>query len=213
LLIEDDAEMAALIADYLARFGHTARIAPTPAKALELLQKRPIDLAILDLSLPQMDGLELLPRIKAAGDIPVIISTARGDLGNKIAGFEAGADDYLAKPYEPRELILRVDALLRRSGKSGAIEAGPFRIEKGALFMDGEPVELTPTELAIFTALARERGRPLSRDQLIHAAGLPPHTRHRTIDTHIYSIRQKIGDDPKHPTYIKSVWGMGYKLL
>ena len=213
LLIEDDPEIRELIVQYLARYGYGCEATGDPDEALRLLQRKRFDLVILDLSLPKMDGLELLPRIRELGDIPVIISTARGDIGNKIAGFESGADDYLAKPYEPRELILRVEALLRRAHKEEGLTVGPFRIEEHALFMDGGPVELTPVELRIFKALAKHRGRPLSRDQLIHEAGLPPHTRHRTIDTHIYNIRQSIGDDPKNPAFIKSVWGIGYKLL
>jgi len=215
LLIEDDLEVQTLICDYLKRFGYKVTSATKPLEALEILEKERFDLIILDLMLPQMDGFDLFKKIKKKVDIPIIISSARGDIGNKILGFELGADDYLAKPYEPRELILRIEAVLRRVKQPSCLKVRDFVIDEKnfSVYLKDYPIDFTPIEFEIFLTLAKNRGKPLSRDQLIHSTSLPPDTRHRSVDMHICNIRQKIGDDPKNPTYIKSVWGIGYKFL
>jgi len=201
-----------MIREYLERFGYSAEGTADPEEALKLVEEREFDLIILDLTLPKLDGFDFLKRLSK--EIPVIISTARGDIGNKIIGFELGAWDYLAKPYEPRELVLRVEAILRRR-KRETIQVGEFTIdqENRRVSIDGYPIDFTPTEFELFTLLAENRGKPLSREQLIHSTSLPPDTRNRTVDMHISNIRQKIGDDPRNPRYIKSVWGIGYKFI
>ncbi|MRI82804.1 MAG: DNA-binding response regulator [Epsilonproteobacteria bacterium] len=215
LLIEDDLQMQKLIHDYLERFGFTCLSCATPKEALEILKKEHFDIIVLDLMLPQMDGFDLYKKIRDFCDTPVIISSARGDIGNKILGFELGAEDFLAKPYDPRELVLRIEAAMRRQGKSSRYEVGDFTVDEAqrTLFLKDYPIDLTKTEFDIFIVLAKNRGKALSRDQIIHAAGLDPDTRHKSIDMHISNIRHKIGDDPKNPRYIKSLWGIGYKLL
>jgi DNA-binding response OmpR family regulator len=217
LLIEDDPQMQELIVGYLENYGFAVTAIGDPREALERFarEKERYSAVILDLMLPGMDGFDVGRRIKEMADIPIIISSARGDIGNKIHGFEIGADDYLAKPYEPRELVLRLEALLRRYRKSGRYQVGDFLVDESSreLWLDEYPIELTRVEFDIFMHLLRHAGKVLSREQIIHAAGLPPDTKNRTVDMHISNIRHKIGDDPKQPRYIKSVWGIGYKFI
>ena len=217
LLIEDDMPMQQLIKDYLEDFGYEAAAYSHPKEALEALFKTPEEYSavILDLMLPQMDGFDVCKKIKSSCDIPVIISSARGDIGNKIYGYELGIDDYLAKPYEPRELVLRIEALLRRYGSPKTLHFGALTLDQNTkeVYVDDYRIELTRVEFDLLSYLVAHRGESLSREQLIHAASLPPDTKNRTIDTHISNIRYKIGDDPKNPAYIKSVWGIGYRFI
>ena len=164
--------------------------------------------------LPDMDGFDLFKKLKAIKDIPVIISSARGDIGNKIHGFELGVDDYLAKPYEPRELVLRIEYILKKSFKK-TITIGSFVIDKESrmVFVDSYPVDLTKIEFEIFLFLIQNQNKISSREQILNATSLDENTKNRTIDMHISNIRHKIGDDSKNPQYIKSVWGIGYKFV
>lgn len=215
LLIEDDRQMGDLISNYLKGFGYFVTVFEDPLEALNELSNSDYDIVILDLMLPNMDGFDVCKKIKSSSDVPVIISSARGDIGNKIHGFELGADDYLAKPYEPRELVLRIEAVLKRAKKGENIKISDFEIDKEAttIYMEGYPLELTPIEYKLFSFLLQNQNRAVSREQLVNAASLPIDTKSRTIDMHISNIRQKIGDNPKKPTYIKSVWGVGYKFI
>ena len=217
LLIEDDLQMQRLISDYLNDFGYTTRAFENPKEALEHFCDDPkaYDVIILDLMLPHMDGFDVCKKIKACSNTPVIISSARGDIGNKIHGYELGVDDYLAKPYEPRELVLRIEAVLRRTGHTEQFQSGDFTVDTSAreITVDGFTVALTKIEMDIFLYLIQNRGHALSREQLIGAASLPPDTKNRTIDMHISNLRHKIGDDPKNPKYIRSLWGIGYKFI
>jgi len=211
LLIEDDLEMQEEISEYLKNFGFEVDFTDNPIEALKIFKN--YDLIILDLMLPKMDGFDVLKELKKS-DIPVIISSARGDIGNKITGFELGADDYLAKPYEPRELVLRINALLKRKNSS-IIKISDFTIdkEKREVKIDNYLIPFTQIEYEIFYYLIKNRGKVISREQILHSTSLHPDTQNRTIDMHISNIRHKIGDDPKNPKYIKSVWGIGYKFL
>lgn len=217
LLIEDDLQMQELICSYLKDFGYATSAFSNPKEALEHFYANPeaYDIVILDLMLPHMDGFDVCKKIKACHDIPVIISSARGDIGNKIHGYELGIDDYLAKPYEPRELILRIEAVLRRLGRTEKFTVGDISIDtrNKEVSVEGYSVSLTKVEMDIFLYLLQERGHAVSREQLTAAASLPPETKNRTIDMHISNIRHKIGDDPKHPKYIRSLWGIGYKFI
>jgi len=218
LLIEDDLQMLELIRKYLEDFGYRVEAFPRPKAALEHFREDTAryDVVILDLMLPEMDGFDVCREIKHdRSEIPVIISSARGDIGNKIYGYELGVDDYLAKPYEPRELILRIEAVLRRFSRTDILQVGDLAINRSAreVTVDAYTVQLTQVEFDILLYLIEHRDQALSREQLIHAVALPDETKNRTIDTHISNIRYKIGDDPKHPRYIKSVWGMGYRFI
>lgn len=188
-----------------------------PKKALESLleHKDPYDIVVLDLMLPGMDGFDVAKMIKSHLDIPIIISSARTDIGNKIYGYDLGADDYLDKPYEPRELVLRIEAVLRRYTRKNELVISDFTIDESnrSVMMEGYPIDLTRIEFDIFLLLIKNRGKNLSRDQIIGYLGLGDEVKHRTIDMHISNIRLKIGDDAKEPHYIKSVWGIGYKFM
>lgn len=216
LLIEDDSALQELIIGYLEPFGFTTCGYSNPKEALNalLVRKEPFDIVVLDLMLPEMDGFDVAKTIKQQLDIPIIISSARTDIGNKIYGYDLGADDYLDKPYEPRELVLRLEAVLRRYGHKHAFTISDFTIDEAnkSIEMDGYGIDLTRIEFDIFMLLVKNRGKNVSRDQIIHALGLDEETKHRTIDMHISNLRQKIGDDAKEPLYIKSVWGIGYKF-
>jgi DNA-binding response OmpR family regulator len=161
-----------------------------------------------------MDGFDLFKKLKQIKDIPIIISSARGDIGNKIHGFELGADDYLAKPYEPRELVLRIEYILKKN-ISNKLTICDFVIDKEnkTVVLDDFPIDLTKIEFEIFIFLINNINKISSREQILHATSLDENTKNRTIDMHISNIRYKIGDDSKNPKYIKSVWGIGYKFV
>jgi len=217
LLIEDDLQMQELIANYLADFGFTTKAFADPKEALEHFYKDPkaFDVIVLDLMLPNMDGFDVCKKIKEFHDTPIIISSARGDIGNKIHGYELGVDDYLAKPYEPRELILRIEAILRRVGRTKEFTVGNISINSNSneITIDGYTQSLTKVEMDILLSLIQNRGHVVSREQLAMAASLPPETKNRTIDMHISNLRYKLGDEPKNSKYIRSVWGIGYKFI
>ncbi|HZF70128.1 response regulator transcription factor [Sulfuricurvum sp.] len=216
LLIEDDIALQELMVSFLESYGFEASGFADPKVALESLldRKEPYDIVVLDLMLPGMDGFDVAKMIKSRLDIPIIISSARTDIGNKIYGYDLGADDYLDKPYEPRELVLRLEAVLRRYGRKNEHVVSDFTIDESnkSVTMEGYPIDLTRIEFDIFWLLVKNRGKNLSRDQIIGSLGLGEDIKHRTIDMHISNIRLKIGDDAKEPRYIKSVWGIGYKF-
>lgn len=215
LLIEDDIEISNFIAEYLNDFDFSSFCAYSAKEALSELEKNPkYDIIILDLMLPDIDGFDLFKKIKKIVNIPIIISSARGDIGNKILGFELGADDYLAKPYEPRELVLRIEHCLKKTSKE-QLDIGLFRINinNRELVVDDYSVDLTKIEFEIFVFLVQNCNKNVSREQIVHATSLDEFTKNRTIDTHISNIRYKIGDDSKNPKYIKSIWGIGYKFV
>ena len=217
LLIEDEEQMQLLIGSYLDNYGFATTAYENPLDALDalLVRKEPFDIVILDLMLPGMDGFDVAKAIREKLEIPIIISSARGDIGNKIYGYELGVDDYLEKPYEPRELVLRIEAVLRRYGKSSEMKIADFVIDEAgkSLTMDGYPIDLTRIEFEIFLFLVKNRGKNVSREQIVNATSLEYETKARAVDMHISNIRQKIGDDAKEPRYIKSVWGIGYKFI
>ncbi len=217
LLIEDDIQMQMLIRNYLVNYDFITVAYANPKDALAAIftDHESFDIVILDLMLPEMDGFDVAKAIKEKMDIPIIISSARGDIGNKIHGYELGVDDYLEKPYEPRELVLRIEAVLSRYSKNSSLKIANFVIDEGAysVSVDGYPIDLTKIEFEIFIFLIKNRGKNVSREQIINATSLEYDTKSRTIDTHISNIRQKIDDDAKEPHYIKSVWGIGYKFI
>jgi DNA-binding response OmpR family regulator len=217
LLVEDDLDMQKYIGEYLESYNYNCTIFSNPKEALDEFSKnsKKYDLLILDLMLPFMDGFDLLKEIKKIDDIPVIISSARVDIGNKIYGFEIGTDDYLAKPYEPRELILRIESILKRYNKTKEIIINDFVIDKEnrSVSIDGYSIDFTKVEFEIFLFLVQNRKVIVSRAQITNATSLLEDTKSRTIDMHVSNIRYKIGDDSKNPKYIKSVWGVGYKFV
>ena len=215
LLVEDDLQMQSLIVDYLKDYGFIVTAFDNPKDVLEDFKlNSDYSIIILDLMLPFMDGFDLFNKIKEIKNIPIIISTARGDIGNKIHGFELGADDYLAKPYEPRELVLRIESILKRNSTK-SFKIGDFTIDKDnrTVLIDDYAIDFTKIEFEIFIYLIENKNKISSREQILNATSLDFNTKNRTIDMHISNIRAKIGDDSKNPKYIKSVWGIGYKFV
>ncbi|WP_323592156.1 response regulator transcription factor [Aliarcobacter butzleri] len=215
LLIEDDKDMQKLIVEYLKEYNFDCVAFDQPKDVLEHFKiDNNYSIIILDLMLPEMDGFDLFKKLKQIKDVPIVISSARGDIGNKIHGFELGADDYLAKPYEPRELVLRIEHILKKDFNK-TINIGNFIIDKEnrTVLVDNYPVDLTKIEFEIFLFLVENQNKISSREQILNASSLDINTKNRTIDMHISNIRFKIGDDSKNPKYIKSVWGIGYKFV
>lgn len=215
LLVEDDSEMKEFIIDYLKDYSFTTTAFETSRDALEEFNKNQnYDIVILDLMLPDLDGFDLFKKLKKISDIPIIISSARGDIGNKIHGFELGADDYLAKPYEPRELVLRIEHILKKSA-SQKIYLDDLTIDKSSrtVCIDDFEIDLTQIEFEILEFLVTNLNVNISREQIVNATSLDDDTKSRTVDTHISNLRYKLGDDSKEPKYIKSVWGVGYKFV
>lgn len=215
LLIEDDLQMQKFIVEYLKDYKFDCIAFSHPKDALENFKNdNNFSIIILDLMLPDMDGFDLFKKLKAIKDIPIIISTARGDIGNKIHGFELGADDYLAKPYEPRELVLRIEHILKKNfNKTIAVNNFTIDKENRTVFLDNYPIDFTKIEFEIFIFLIENINKISSREQILNATSLDVNTKNRTIDMHISNIRCKIEDDSKNPKYIKSVWGIGYKFV
>jgi len=184
--------------------------------------KEPPSLVILDLMLPDMSGEEVCQELKEIGDIPVIMLTAKSAESERVAGFALGADDYVVKPFSPKELVARVKAVMKRLQKKDADISGPISFDKGILIIDnrsyevkkeGSPLTLTPTEFKILLVLAGSPGRVFTRGELVeHALGYKFEGYERSIDAHIKNIRQKIEDDPKNPSFINTVYGVGYKF-
>ena len=215
LLVEDDLQMQSLIVDYLKDYGFIVTAFDNPKDVLEDFKtNNDYSIIILDLMLPFMDGFDLFNKLKEIKNIPIIISTARGDIGNKIHGFELGADDYLAKPYEPRELVLRIESILKRNSTK-SFKLGDFTIDKDnrTVLIDDYAIDFTKIEFEIFIYLVENKNKISSREQILNASSLDFNTKNRTIDMHISNIRAKIGDDSKNPKYIKSIWGIGYKFV
>ena len=217
LLIEDDLEMQSLIADYLQNYDFEVQAYDKPKEALAHLKANPTKyrVVVLDLMLPQMDGFDVCKEIRSFCDAHIIISSARNELSDKILGYGLGADDYLAKPYEPRELVLKINSFLRRNTLSKK-RVGDFEIDEAKMevSLDGYTLDLTKIEFDILLLLLSNQGKVFSREAIFNAInGIGYNSKDRTVDMHISNLRAKIGDDPKNPTYIKSVWGIGYKMV
>lgn len=222
LVVDDDPELRGLLQRFLSEHGYAVR-AVDGGKAMDTaLQREPADVVVLDLMMPGEDGLAILRRLRAAGEqVPVMMLTARGDPVDRVLGLEMGADDYLGKPFLPRELVARVAALLRRIGPERMVsadettEVGPFAVNFSAMTIsrEGRALTLSSREFALFAALARSPGRPLSRAQLIdRALGRDAEVTDRAIDVQVARLRRAIGDDAADPRFIRTVWGVGYVL-
>jgi DNA-binding response OmpR family regulator len=219
LVVDDEPKIAQLARDYLEHAGFAVLTAGDGASALQLVGTRQPELVVLDLGLLGVDGLEVMRRIRASGSTPIVVLTARDTELDKVLGLELGADDYITKPFSPRELVARVRAVLRRGQRQG--EASD-RIAVGDLVLDlprlramvaGRPVDLTPTEFSILATMAREPGRVFTRAQLLDAVhGVAFEAFERAIDAHVKNIRRKIEPDPARPRYVLTVYGVGYRV-
>ena len=218
LMIDDDNRLAGMVQDYLGGAGFRVTVAGTGREGEALLKRETFDAVILDLMLPDADGLDLCRRLRATSDVPILMLTARGEPMDKVVGLEIGADDYLAKPFEPRELQARLRAILRRKGGGGTapseiLRFGRLEIDKGArvVRVDGEERTITSYQFAILLALAERAGRVLSRDALMDVLkGEKLEAFDRSVDVHISRIRAAIEDDPKKPRRILTLRGTGY---
>jgi two-component system phosphate regulon response regulator OmpR len=217
LVVDDDERLRALLQRYLTANGYRVTAAPGAADARALMKSMEFDLLILDVMMPGESGLDLTSSVRKESSVPILMLTARGDPADRIAGLELGADDYLPKPFEPRELLLRVNSLLRRSAPPEAPAVGPVRMGE-ALFdpatsrltRTGKPVKLTGAEAALLQLFATHVGRPFSRGDLCKRLNV---ALERSIDVQVTRLRRKIEEDPKLPLYLQTVRGVGYMLV
>jgi len=217
LMIEDDAALAKLVGDYLRPLGFDVTAAGTAAGGLAALGREPFAAVLLDVMLPDLDGFEVCRRIRAGSDVPVLMLTARGQDEDRIVGLELGADDYLPKPFNPRELLARLRAVLRRrtpaAGRSAPLRFGRLEIDRDARIarVDGEERALTGYQFDLLAALADSAGRVLGREALMEKVGRDTaEAFDRSIDVHVSRIRAAIEDDPRHPRRLLTVRGAGY---
>ncbi len=219
LIIDDDKKLNQLLEQFLGEFGFEVMTATHPATGLKCLKKQRPDLIILDVMLPEMDGFQLCKTIRETHSVPIIMLTARGETTDKVVGLELGADDYLSKPFEPRELVARIHSVIRRT--SGMDESRPQSF--GALEIDfarrrahlnNESLDLTTNEFTALVLLAKNAGKVLDRDQILQELrGMDSEAFNRSVDITMSRLRQKLKDDPRDPVYIKTVWGAGYVFI
>ena len=219
LVVDDEPKIARLLRDYLERAGFAVSVAHDGREALMRVRTGRPDLVILDLGLPEIDGLDVARRLRRDDDTPIIMVTARDDEVDRVAGLELGADDYVTKPFSPREVVARVRAVLRRRDgsartdaplRAGPLELDPRRME---VRIEGRLVDLTATEFALLAALARQPGRVYTRSQLLDAIhGSAFESYERAVDAHVKNLRRKLEPDPRHPHLLLTVHGVGYRL-
>ena len=219
LIIDDDAKLNNLLTEFLGDFGFNILSATHPLDGLKKLKHKSPDLVILDVMLPGMDGFEVCKTIRQNSTVPIIMLTARGELMDKVVGLELGADDYLPKPFEPRELVARIHSVLRRAKNIDDTRPqtfGPLKIDyaRHIVKLDAENVELTTNEFAALAMLTRNPGKVLNRDEILQELrGIDCDAFNRSVDITMSRLRQKLKDDPKSPAFIKTVWGTGYVFI
>ncbi|WP_435204414.1 response regulator transcription factor [Micromonospora sp. bgisy143] len=220
LIAEDDEKQAELVRRYLEREGHTVVVVGDGRAALEQVRQHPPELLILDVMMPKVDGLDVCRILRRESDLPVLMLTARATEDDLLLGLDLGADDYMTKPYSPRELVARVRTLLRRSQRTtratdpvlrvGDLHVDPIRHE---VRVDGRRVDCTPGEFQLLQAMAAQPGRAFTRDQLLgHLHGFDKYITGRTVDVHVMNLRRKIEPNPRKPVRLLTVYGVGYKL-
>ncbi len=219
LVVEDEPQIAALVRDYLEHAGFAVLVAGDGATGLALGRARRPDAAIVDLGLPVLDGLDVVRGLRSASTVPIVILTARGDETDRVAGLELGADDYVVKPFSPKELVARIRAVLRRAEAAARpaerLAAGDLELDLGRhrVTVAGRLVQLTPTEFELLATLAREPGRVFTRGQLLDAVhGFSLESYERAIDGHVKNLRRKLEPDVGAPRYILTIHGVGYAL-
>jgi len=226
LIVDDDRELCALLAEYLRPLGFEVAAEYRGGSGLERARRESWHAVILDIMLPDMDGLEVLRRLRRESDVPVLMLTARGEEADRIVGLELGADDYLPKTFSTRELLARLRAVIRRAHAETRVDATPpppaelrvgaLRVQPGTrrAWREDRPLELTPIEFDILVCLAKAPGRVRSRDQILSAvAGREWEAFDRSVDVHICNLRRKLGDDPRNPRYIRTLRSAGYLLV
>jgi DNA-binding response OmpR family regulator len=216
LLIDDDEALCGLLAEYLEPFGFAVAARHHPDEGLASIAKDPPDIVVLDVMMPDTDGFAVCRKVRETSRVPIVMLTARGGVLDRIVGLEMGADDYLPKPFEPRELVARLQAVLRRAAHrddADVLRAGALEVDKAARTarLAGRPLDLTAAEFALLVLFLRSRSIVLSRDRILEATrGLDWEAFDRSVDVLVSRLRQKLGDDPRQPTFIKTVRGSGY---
>ncbi len=220
LLIDDDRKHSELLKAYLKQFGITLECAGDADEGLLKLARSEPDLLLLDVMLPGRDGFEICREVRKTSNIPIIMLTARGDVYDRISGLEIGADDYVAKPFEPRELVARIQTILRRLDAPGTdqqlLKFKGLEIDKGArkVTVDGAGVDLTSMEFELLVVLAQRAGKKVSRDEILNQLrGIDAAILTRSVDIMVSRLRNKLGDSVKPPRFIETIWGMGYSFI
>jgi len=219
LVIDDDERLNALLVRFFQGYGLETITATHPDQGLKLLRQKSPDLVILDIMLPGMNGFEVCKLIRKSSDVPIIMLTAKGDLMDKVVGLELGADDYIAKPFEPREIVARIQSVLRRVRPAAKQEILRFAymcidVARRSVEVDGRAIDLTTTEFTALKLLAENPGTVLSRDQILdELRGIEFEVYNRSVDITMSRLRQKLRDDPHNPRFIKTVWGTGYMFI
>jgi DNA-binding response OmpR family regulator len=219
LLIDDDEALCGLLGEYLEPFGFAVKVANHPDDGLRAIASDAPDIVVLDVMMPGMDGFAVCRKVRETSRVPIVMLTARGGVMDRIVGLELGADDYLPKPFEPRELVARLQAVLRRgahAAEDDVVRVGALEVDRRARAarLDGRPLELTTAEFELLGLFLRNRRAALSRDRILEATrGLDWEAYDRSIDVLVSRLRQKLGDDPRNPTFIKTVRGIGYRFI
>lgn len=218
LHIDDDPKIAKLLGRYMSSFGYEMIWEGHPEKGIREIEKNTPDLVILDVMLKDINGFEVCRKIRSFSNVPVIMLSALGDVSDRVAGLEVGADDYLAKPFEPRELMARVEAILRRASKPEGekLKFGDLVISLKSMDaeLSGRKLLLTTNEFTVLNLLVKEPGKVFNRDAIIEVlGGIESDSFNRSVDITISRLRQKLGDDPKNPRYIKTIRGAGYAFI
>jgi DNA-binding response OmpR family regulator len=222
LVVDDEPTIVEVVSRYLKRAGYETLAAADGPEALQVAEEGRPDLIVLDVMLPQLDGIEVMRRLheRPGSPVPVILLTARGEESDRLAGLRRGADDYVVKPFSPKELVARVDAVLRRvsppaQNEAPPIEVGPLRVDPAmrTVTLDGAEIALTQREFDLLAYLASHPGQVFSRDQLMEAVwDYPSFNDTSTVTVHVRRLRAKLSDDPSQPRFIETVWGVGYRL-
>ncbi|GAB5527732.1 MAG: two-component system response regulator OmpR [Roseivirga sp.] len=219
LVVDDDDRLRDLLAEYLSRYDYAVDTLPDGSDLINLLRREAPELIVLDIMMPGKNGLELCKEIRREFNVPIIMLTARGDVNDRIVGLEIGADDYLPKPFEPRELVARIETILRRGAahhQKDIIRVGDLEVlpQSQTVRLDQELLDLTTKEFEILMLLINNPNRVFNRDDLMESLrGLDWDAFNRSIDVLVSRLRQKLKDDPKQPRYIRTVWGSGYKFI
>jgi DNA-binding response OmpR family regulator len=221
ILIEDDMELGELVVTYLSKMGHEVFHAPKPSLGFNELSANTYDLMILDIMLPEMDGFQVLKQLRKTSELPVIMLTARGDVQDRIVGLELGADDYLPKPFEPRELLARIETILRRTQTSqpalkSSLQIGDLEVnfDRREAYLQGENLEFTTMEFELLSFFIEKQGVALSRDDIMNQLqGIDSNVFSRSIDILVSRVRTKLKDNTKEAKFIKTIWGKGYMFI
>lgn len=219
LIVDDDIKLAALLKTYFEKDGFIVLVAHDGSRALEMIWEKKPDIVVLDIMLPVLDGWEVCRRVRRESDVPIIMLTAREEEADRLVGLDIGADDYVTKPFSPREVVARVKAILRRA--KGAMKLAVLKmgrvvidVERHEVKRNGQLLELTPTEFKILELLASSPGRVFSRLQIVEQVqGYAFDGYERTIDAHVKNLRRKVEENPKEARYIQTVYGVGYKVV